>query len=52
MKKTANNIERLGWKRLAAMYDKAAPGSEMRKAIAREARRCGYRLHVILALHR
>ena len=44
-------IERLGWKRLAAIYRDARPGSGVRKAINAEARRCGYTPRSILALN-
>lgn len=44
-------IERMGWKRLAAIYQAAEPGSAVRRAINAEARRCGYTPRVILALN-
>ena len=44
-------IERLGWKRLAAIYYAYKPGSAVRKAINAEARRCGYTPATILALN-
>ncbi len=44
-------IERLGWKRLAGIYIVNAPGSDTRKAIAAEARNCGYTPSVILGLN-
>ena len=44
-------IETLGWKRLARIYAAARPASPIRKAIEREARRCGYTPRTILALH-
>ncbi len=44
-------IERLGWKRLAAIYDANRPGSKIRKSINAEARRCGYTPSTILALN-
>ena len=44
-------IETLGWKRLAKLYFQAKPSSPVRKAIEREARRCGYTPRTILALH-
>ena len=44
-------IEVLGWKRLACIYYAARPGSTVRKAINREARRCGYTPRTILALN-
>jgi hypothetical protein len=44
-------IEKLGWKRLAAIYYAHRPGSDVRQAINAEARRCGYTPSTILALH-
>jgi hypothetical protein len=44
-------VETLGWKRLAAIYAAARPGSSVRKAINAEARRCGYTPRTILALN-
>jgi hypothetical protein len=44
-------IERLSWMRLAAIYYANRPGSRIRKAINREARRCGYTPRTILALN-
>jgi len=44
-------IERLGWKRLANIYLAEKPASLIRKAIEREARRCGYTPRTIIALH-
>jgi hypothetical protein len=44
-------IERLSWKRLAAIYYANRPGSRIRQAINREARRCGYTPRTILALN-
>jgi len=44
-------IETLGWKRLAAIYYAARPGSAVRKAINAEARRCGYTPRTILAFN-
>jgi hypothetical protein len=44
-------IEKLGWKRLAAIYYTHRPASDVRKAIQAEARRCGYTPSTILALH-
>ena len=44
-------IEKLGWKRLAAIYYAAKPGSKIRKAINTEARRCGYTPRTILGLN-
>jgi siroheme synthase (precorrin-2 oxidase/ferrochelatase) len=43
-------IEAMGWKRLAAIYAATTDPSVCR-AIAREARRCGYNLRTILALN-
>lgn len=51
MRNGRRRIEVLGWKRLAAIYLDARPGSPVRKAIEREARRCGYTPRVILAIH-
>jgi hypothetical protein len=42
-------IQRLGWRRLARIY--LAGGTKVRRAIRREARRCGYTPSTILALH-
>ena len=47
----SRRIERLGWKRLAGIYRDCRPGSEVRKAIEREARRCGYTPRTILNLN-
>jgi len=44
-------VAALGWKRLAAIYAAARPGSAIRQAINAEARRCGYTPSTILALH-
>jgi len=44
-------IEILGWRRLGAIYDMYKPGSAVRKAINREARRCGYTPSTILTLN-
>ena len=44
-------IQGLGWKRLARIYLANRPGSAIRRAIEREARRCGYTPRTILALH-
>ena len=44
-------IERLGWTPLAAIYIAARAGGAVRKAIEREARRCGYTPRTILALN-
>jgi hypothetical protein len=44
-------IETLGWKRLASLYYAARPDAEVRRAIEREARRCGYTPRAILGLH-
>ena len=45
------HVECLGWKRLAAIYGASKPGSDIREAINREARRCGYTPTTILALN-
>ena len=45
------HVEVLGWKRLATIYTASAPGSDVRKAIEAEARRCGYTPSTILALN-
>jgi len=44
-------IQGLGWKRLARIYLANPPDSTIRRAIEREARRCGYTPRTILALH-
>ena len=44
-------VEKLGWRRLARMWDANRPGSAIRRAIRSEARRCGYTPSTILALH-
>ena len=44
-------IEVLGWKRLATMWNAARPGGPVRKTIAAECRRCGYRPTTILSLN-
>ena len=44
-------IQTLSWKRLAAIYAAAGSRSAVRKAIDREARRCGYTPRTILALN-
>ena len=51
MRNGRRRIEVLGWKRLAAIYAAARPGSRVRKAINAEARRCGYTPRTILALN-
>ena len=51
MRNGQRRVEVLGWKRLAAMWAAARPGGPVRRAIAAEARRCGYRPTTILALH-
>jgi hypothetical protein len=51
MRNGRRRIEVLGWRRLAAIYASARPGSATRKAINAEARRCGYTPHVILAIN-
>ena len=45
------HVETLGWKRLATIYAASTPGSDIRKAINAEARRCGYTPKTILALN-
>ena len=45
------HVEVLGWKRLAVIFAAAKPGSDIRKAIDAEARRCGYTPKTILALN-
>lgn len=44
-------IQNLGWKHLARIYLANRPGGAIRRAIEREARRCGYTPRIILALH-
>ena len=44
-------IEKLGWKRLAAIYVAKHNDRAIRQAIQTEARRCGYTPSTILALH-
>ena len=44
-------IEKLGWKRLAAIYVAKHSDRQIRQAIQAEARRCGYTPSTILALH-
>ena len=44
-------IEKLGWKRLARIYEAAQPNSPERRAINREALRCGYTPRVVLTLN-
>jgi hypothetical protein len=51
MRNGRRRVEVLGWKRLAAIYHATKPGSEVRKAINAEARRCGYTPSTILALN-
>jgi hypothetical protein len=51
MRNGQKRIEILGWKRLAAMYYANRPGSPIRKAINREAHRCGYTPWKILYLN-
>lgn len=51
MRNGRRRIEVLGWKRLAAIYHAAKPGSDVRKAINAEARRCGYTPSTILTLN-
>ena len=47
----SRRVEVLGWRRLAAMWNAARPGGAVRRAIAAECRRCGYRPTTILALN-
>ena len=51
MRNGRRRIEVLGWKRLAAIYASAQPGSLIRKAITTEARRCGYAPCRVLTLN-
>lgn len=51
MRNGRRRIEVLSWKRLAGIYAEAQPGSVVRKAIEREAKRCGYTPSTILALN-
>jgi len=44
-------VEVLGWKKLAGMWNTARPGGPVRRAIAAECRRCGYRPTTILSLN-
>jgi len=44
-------VQILGWGRLAALWVAARPGGPVRRTIAAECRRCGYRPTTILALH-
>ena len=44
-------VQILGWNKLAALWVAARPGGPVRRAIAAECRRCGYRPTTILALH-
>ncbi len=44
-------VEVLGWKKLATMWNAARPGGPVRRAIAAESRRCGYRPPTLLSLH-
>jgi hypothetical protein len=44
-------IEKLGWKRLAAIYVAKHSDRAIRQAIQAEARRCGYTPSTILAIH-
>jgi hypothetical protein len=50
MRNGRRRVDLLGWKRLAAIYYAARPGSAVHKAINAEARRCGYTPRTILAL--
>jgi hypothetical protein len=51
MRNGRRRIEVLGWKRLAAIYASAQPGSAIRKAINAEAWRCGYTPKTILKIN-
>lgn len=44
-------IEKLGWPRLARIYNANRPNSPVRKAINAECRRLGYTPHVILGIN-
>jgi len=44
-------VEVLGWKKLATTWNSARPGGPIRRAIAAECRRCGYRPTTILSLN-
>ena len=44
-------IEKLGWTRLARIYNANRPNGPVRKAIDAECRRLGYTPRVILGLH-
>ncbi len=51
-RRNVRRIEKLSWARLARIYFGEPAGSPIRKAIAREARWCGYTPTVILGIHR
>ena len=50
-RKGVRRVEILGWRRLAHLYLAAKPGSDVRRVITNEARRCGYTPTTILALN-
>ena len=50
-RKGVRRVEILGWKRLAGLYLAAKPGSDVRRIITNEARRCGYTPSTIIALN-
>ncbi len=45
-------VQRLSWGRLARIYYARSTTKTVRDAIKREARRCGYRVDVILGFNR
>jgi hypothetical protein len=51
MRNGRRRIEVLGWRRLAAIYASAGPGSAIRKTSNAEARRCGYTPKTILNIN-
>lgn len=51
MRNGFRRIECLGWKRLAVIYHANKPGSDIRRTISAEARRCGYDPKIILSLN-
>jgi len=51
MRKPLQQPQAMDGKTWARMYRAAKPGSPLRKAIAREARACGYTLKRLLDLH-
>ena len=44
-------IEILGWRRLTTLYLAAKPGSDVRRVITNETRRCGYTPSTIIGLN-